>query len=108
MTFDTASIPYSDRTPNGAIKGIIRYDIYLDGHFVGSLPGPRMHCVTSTSMNSCPRSPNRAALRRKSMSYRAAQRGAKVGNAPPDNRESTANNADPVDDVRQQIVVVRC
>jgi hypothetical protein len=28
--------PVFDRTPDGAIKGIIRYDIYLDGHFVGS------------------------------------------------------------------------
>jgi hypothetical protein len=25
-----------DRTPDGALNGIIRYDIYLDGHFVGS------------------------------------------------------------------------
>ena len=25
-----------DRTPDGAVKGIIRYDIYLDGYFVGS------------------------------------------------------------------------
>ena len=28
--------PIFDRTPDGAVKGIIRYDIYLDGHFVGS------------------------------------------------------------------------
>jgi len=28
--------PVFDRTPEGAVKGIIRYDIYLDGHFVGS------------------------------------------------------------------------
>jgi hypothetical protein len=28
--------PVFDRTPDGAINGIIRYDIYLDGHFVGS------------------------------------------------------------------------
>jgi hypothetical protein len=28
--------PMFDRTPDGAIKGIIRFDIYLDGHFVGS------------------------------------------------------------------------
>jgi hypothetical protein len=28
--------PVFDRTPDGAVKGIIRYDIYLDGHFVGS------------------------------------------------------------------------
>jgi hypothetical protein len=28
--------PVFDRTPDGAIKGIIRYDIYLDDHFVGS------------------------------------------------------------------------
>ena len=28
--------PLFDRTPDGAVKGIIRYDIYLDGHFVGS------------------------------------------------------------------------
>ena len=28
--------PVFDRTPNGAVNGIIRYDIYLDGHFVGS------------------------------------------------------------------------
>jgi hypothetical protein len=28
--------PVFDRTPEGAVVGIIRYDIYLDGHFVGS------------------------------------------------------------------------
>ena len=28
--------PVFDRTPDGAVKSIIRYDIYLDGHFVGS------------------------------------------------------------------------
>jgi hypothetical protein len=28
--------PVFDRTPDGAVKGIIRFDIYLDGHFVGS------------------------------------------------------------------------
>lgn len=28
--------PVFDRTPDGAVKGIIRYDIYLDGCFVGS------------------------------------------------------------------------
>jgi hypothetical protein len=28
--------PVFDRTSDGAVKGIIRYDIYLDGHFVGS------------------------------------------------------------------------
>ena len=28
--------PMFDRMPDGAIKGIIRYDIYLDDHFVGS------------------------------------------------------------------------
>jgi hypothetical protein len=28
--------PVFDRTPDGAINGIIRYNIYLDGHFVGS------------------------------------------------------------------------
>jgi hypothetical protein len=28
--------PVFDRTPDGAVNGIIRYDIYLDGHFVGS------------------------------------------------------------------------
>ena len=28
--------PVFDRTPDGAVNGIIRYDIYLDGCFVGS------------------------------------------------------------------------
>jgi hypothetical protein len=28
--------PVFDRTLDGAVKGIIRYNIYLDGHFVGS------------------------------------------------------------------------
>jgi hypothetical protein len=28
--------PVFDRTPDGAVKGIVRYDIYVDGHFVGS------------------------------------------------------------------------
>jgi hypothetical protein len=28
--------PVFDRTPDGAVKSIIRYDIYLDGRFVGS------------------------------------------------------------------------
>ena len=27
--------PVFDRTPDGAVIGITRYDIYLDGHFVG-------------------------------------------------------------------------
>jgi hypothetical protein len=27
--------PVFDRTPDGAVNGIIRYDIYLDGRFVG-------------------------------------------------------------------------
>jgi citrate lyase synthetase len=34
--------PIFDRTPDGAVKGIIRYDIYLDGRFVGSR---RTHAV---------------------------------------------------------------
>jgi hypothetical protein len=41
VTMETAMTRYRldpvfDRTPEGAVKGIIRYDIYLDGHFVGS------------------------------------------------------------------------
>jgi hypothetical protein len=28
--------PVFDRTPDGAVNGIICFDIYLDGHFVGS------------------------------------------------------------------------
>jgi hypothetical protein len=28
--------PVFDRMPDGAVKGIIRYDIYLDDHFIGS------------------------------------------------------------------------
>ena len=28
--------PVFDRTPDGAVNGIIRYDIYLDGYYVGS------------------------------------------------------------------------
>jgi hypothetical protein len=28
--------PVFDRTSDGAVKGIVRYDIYLDGRFVGS------------------------------------------------------------------------
>ncbi len=28
--------PVFDRTPDGAVKGIIRYDIFLDNDFVGS------------------------------------------------------------------------
>jgi hypothetical protein len=28
--------PVFDRTSDGAVNGVIRYDIYLDGHFVGS------------------------------------------------------------------------
>jgi hypothetical protein len=28
--------PVFDRTPDGAVRAIIRYDIYLDGRFVGS------------------------------------------------------------------------
>jgi hypothetical protein len=28
--------PVFDRTPDGAVKGIIRYDIYLDGRLLGS------------------------------------------------------------------------
>jgi hypothetical protein len=34
--------PIFDRTVDGAVKGIIRYDIYLDGRFVGSR---RTHAV---------------------------------------------------------------
>ena len=28
--------PVFDRTPDGAVKGITRYEIFLDGHYVGS------------------------------------------------------------------------
>jgi hypothetical protein len=28
--------PVFDRTPDGAVKGIIRYEIYFDGLYVGS------------------------------------------------------------------------
>jgi hypothetical protein len=28
--------PVFDRTPDGAVKSIVRFDIYLDGRFVGS------------------------------------------------------------------------
>jgi hypothetical protein len=37
--------PVFDRTADGAVKGIIRYDIYLDGCFVGSR-GKHAQCHT--------------------------------------------------------------
>ncbi len=40
--------PIFDRTPDGAVKGIIRYDIYLDGHFVGSR---RTHALCHQYLN---------------------------------------------------------
>jgi hypothetical protein len=83
--------PVFDRTPDGAVKGIIRYDVYLDGYFVGSRAST--HYVTPTSMSSCTQPLNRAALRRLSMSYAAALLVVKVGNAPHDHRASTAITA---------------
>ena len=45
--------PVFDRTPDGAVKGIIRYDIYLDGHFVGSR---RRHALCHTYLDELMRS----------------------------------------------------
>jgi hypothetical protein len=28
--------PVFDRTPDGTVKGVTHYEIYLDGHYVGS------------------------------------------------------------------------
>jgi hypothetical protein len=72
--------PVFDRTPDGAIKGIIRYDIYLDGHFP----------VTNTSTSSCPQFLNQAALWRLSTSSLAALYVVKVKNAPRNRRPFAA------------------
>jgi hypothetical protein len=62
--------PMFDRTPDGAIKGIIRFDIYLDGHFVGSR---RTHASCHEYLDELmPSILNRATLRRLSTSYPAA------------------------------------
>ena len=66
--------PVFDRTPDGAVKGIIRYDIYLDGHFVGSRSKHALcHAYLDELM---PSTLNRAALRRQSISYATALRDA--------------------------------
>jgi hypothetical protein len=41
--------PVFEHTPDGAVIGIIRYHIYLDGRFVGSRSST--HSVTISSMN---------------------------------------------------------
>ena len=52
--------PVFDRTPDGAVNGIIRYDIYLDGHFVGSR---RTHAECHEYLDELmPRTPEPAAL----------------------------------------------
>jgi hypothetical protein len=43
--------PVFDRTPDGAVIGIIRYHIYLDGRFVGSRRTHAQHSVTVSSTN---------------------------------------------------------
>lgn len=75
--------PVFDRTPDGAVKGIIRYDIYLDGCFVGSRSKHALcHALLAELMHS---TSDQVTLRRLSMSYLVALRGAKVKNAPLDN-----------------------
>jgi hypothetical protein len=62
--------PVFDRTLDGAVKGIIRYDIYLDGHFVGSR---RRHALCHEYLDELmPSTPEPAALRRLSLSCAAA------------------------------------
>ena len=84
--------PVFDRTPDGAVKGIIRYDIYLDGHFVGSR---RKHALCHAYLDELmPSIPEPAALQRPFISCATALRGAEARNAPLDNRAVRANNGD--------------
>ncbi len=66
--------PIFDRTLDGAIKGIIRYDIYLDGHFVGSR---RTHALCHEYLDelipSIPE-PGRASATIHQLSHRVARR----------------------------------
>ena len=86
--FDIALIPVEGRTPDGAVKGIIRYDIYLDGHFVGSR---RKHalchaysCMKFTALNPEPGRTSATIHQTDATALRAA----KARNAPLDNRQS--------------------
>jgi hypothetical protein len=44
-----------DGTPDGAVKGIIRYDIYLNGHFVGSRTHALCHAYLDELMPATPK-----------------------------------------------------
>jgi len=57
--------PVFDRTPGGAVKGIIRYDVYLDGYFVGSRSKHALcHAYLDELMHSTSESGHRRAARR--------------------------------------------
>jgi hypothetical protein len=66
--------PVFDRTPDGAINGIIRYDIYLDGHFVGSRSKHALcHAYLDELMSSIPE-PGRTSATIHQLRHYAARR----------------------------------
>jgi len=66
--------PVFDRTPDGAINGIIRYDIYLDGHFVGSRSKHALcHAYLDELMSSIPE-PGRTSATIHQLRHHAARR----------------------------------
>ena len=65
--------PVFDRTPDGAVKGIIRYDIYLDGCFVGSRSKHALcHAFLDELMRSTPE-PGRASATIHELRHRVAR-----------------------------------
>ena len=69
-----APSPRFDRKLDGAVKGIIRYDIYLDGYFVGSRSEhARCHGYLDELMHS-PSESDRATATNHELRERVAQR----------------------------------
>ena len=67
--------PVFDRTPDGAVKGIIRYHIYLDGYFVGSRSKhAQCHAYLDELMHSNSES-DRATATIRELHHRVARRG---------------------------------
>jgi hypothetical protein len=66
--------PVFDRTPDGAVNGIIRYDIYLDGYYVGSRnKHAQCHALLEELMHQTPES-GRATATVHELRHRIAQR----------------------------------
>ena len=67
--------PVFDRAPDGAVKGIIQYDIYLDGRFVGSRRKHALcHAYLDELMPSIPEPGRASAIIHQLRHHRAARR----------------------------------